>query len=117
MVRFFLGAAGVAKPAIPPDALVNFGLHVAALSPELRAQYHLNAQQPGAVITGVAVGSTAADSGINAGSVIMRVRDARVVTPDDFLQAVDMERKQKRSFVPMLIAEPSGRRWVSLQLN
>jgi serine protease Do len=113
----FLGSAGVAKPVIPPDALVNFGLHVATLSPELRAQYHLNAQQLGAVITGVAVGSTAADSGINAGSVIMRVRDAPIVSPDDFLHALDVEHKQKSSFVPMLIAEPSGRRWVSLQLN
>jgi serine protease Do len=113
----FLGGAGVTKPVIPPDALVDFGLHVAALSPELRAQYHLDAQQPGAVITGVAVGSTAADSGINAGSVIMRVRDARIALPDDFLQAIDKERMQKSSFVPMLLSEPSGLRWVSLQLN
>jgi serine protease Do len=113
----FLGGAGVTKPTIPPDALVNFGLHVAALSPELRAQYHLDAQQPGTVITGVAVGSTAADSGINAGSVIMRVRDTRVVSPDDFLQAIDKERTQKRAFVPMLLSELPGLRWVSLQLN
>jgi S1-C subfamily serine protease len=95
----FLGGAGVTKPVIPPDALVNFGLHVPALSLELRAQYHLDAQQLGTVITGVAVGSTAADSGINAESVIMRIRDTRVASPDDFLQAIDKERTQKRSFV------------------
>jgi serine protease Do len=113
----FLGGAGVAKPVIPPDALVNFGLHVTGLSPELRVQYHLDARQQGAVITGVAVGSTAADSGINAGSVITRVRDTRVASSDDFLRAIDSERVQKKPFVPMLIAEPSGLRWVSLQLN
>ncbi len=113
----FLGGAGVPKPDIPPAALVNFGLEFAAITPELRAKYRLNAQQQGAVITGVAIGSTAADNGINAGSIVVQVRDTVVTSPDDVLRDFDSERKQKQPFVPMLISEPSGLRWVPLQLS
>jgi serine protease Do len=113
----FLGEGGIAKPNIPPDALVNFGLQMAALSPELRTRYKLDEHQGGALITGVAIGSTAADSNINAGSVIVQVRGAVVTSPDDVLADIGTEREQKRSAVPVLLSEPSGLRWVSLQLN
>jgi hypothetical protein len=69
------------------------------------------------VITGVAIGSTAANTKINAGAVIEQVRDVAVASPDDVEKALDNERKQNRAFVPVLIAEPSGMRWVSLSLD
>jgi S1-C subfamily serine protease len=77
----------------------------------------LDEQQEGALITGVAIGSTAADNNINAGSVIVQVRRTVVTSPDDVLENIGKERDQKNSSVPMLIAEPSGLRWVSLQLS
>ena len=113
----FLGEPGVAKPKLPPQALVNFGLEIAAITPELRAKYKLSEQQQGVVVTGVAIGSTAANSKINAGAVIVQVRDISVTSPDDVQRGVEDERKQQRPFVPMLLAEPSGLRWVSLQLD
>lgn len=115
--RTFLGQPGVPKPELPPEATTNFGLEMAAINPELRARYQLSGQQQGVVITGVAIGSTAANSKIDAGSVIMRVRDTAVTSPDDVQKVVDEERQQKRPFVPILVAEPSGRRWVSLRLD
>ena len=69
------------------------------------------------MITGAAIGSTAANDKINAGTVIEQVRGTAVTSPDDVLKSVDKERKQQNAFVPMLIAEPSGPRWVSLQLD
>jgi serine protease Do len=113
----FLGEAGIAKPNVPANALVNFGLQMAALTPELRARYKLDEHQVGALITGVAIGSTAADNNINAGSVIVQVRGAVVTSPDDVLEDIGKEREQKKSSLPMLLAEPSGLRWVSLRLN
>ncbi len=113
----FLGQPGVPKPKLPPEATTNFGLEMAAVTPELRAKYKLSEQQQGVVITGVAIGSTAANSKIDAGSVIMRVRYTTVTSPDDVQRVVGEERQQKRPFVPMLIVEPSGRRWVSLRLD
>ncbi len=113
----FLGEPGVAKPKLPPEALANFGLEMAAITPELRAKYNLGAQQQGVVVTGVAIGSTAANSKINAGAVIVQVRDMAVTSPDDVQRAMDDARKQQHPFVPMLMAEPSGLRWVSLELD
>jgi serine protease Do len=113
----FLGQPGVPKPVLPPEATTNFGLDMAAITPELRTKYKLSEQQQGVVITGVAIGSTAANGKINAGSVILQVRDTKVTSPHDVLKIVADERQQKRPFVPMLLAEPSGSRWVSLRLD
>jgi serine protease Do len=113
----FLGEPGVPKPELPPEATTNFGLQMAAITPELRAKYKLDPQQQGVVITGVGIGSTAANTNINAGAVIVRVRDVSVTLPDDVMKDVDDERKQMHTFVPMLVAEPSGTRWLSLPLD
>ncbi len=113
----FLGEPGAPKPKLPSEATTNFGLRMAAITPELRAKYHLNDQQQGVVITGIAIGSTAANAKINAGTVIVQVRDTAVASPDDVVKLADGERKQMHPFVPMLIAEPSGLRWVSLQFE
>jgi len=91
---------------------------MAAITPELRAEYKLGEQQQGVVITGVAIGSTAATANLNAGSVILRARDTTVSSPDDLLKVVADDRQQKRPFIPILIADPpSGSRWVSLPLD
>ena len=110
----FLGAPGAPKPELPPEATTNFGLQMAAIRPELRAKYHLGEQQQGVVITGVAIGSAAANDKINAGAVIVQVRGTPVSSPDDVAKALDTERRQMHPFVPLLIAEPEGLRWVSL---
>jgi serine protease Do len=90
---------------------------MAAITPELQEKYKLGQQQQGVVITGVAIGSTAANAKINAGTVILQVRGSKVDSPDDVQKLVAQEREQKRPFVPMLVAEPSGHRWVSLGLD
>jgi S1-C subfamily serine protease len=96
---------------------VNFGLKMESVTPELRARYNLDARQQGVVATAVAMGSVAADNAINAGAVIVQVRDTAVASPDDVLTAVADEHSQKRPSVPMLLSEPTGRRWVSFPLN
>jgi serine protease Do len=113
----FLGQPGVPKPQLPPEATTNFGLQIAAITPELRDKYKLGADQQGVVITGVAIGSAAANGKINAGSVIEQVRDTVVTSPDNVEKAVNGEREQRYTSVPMLLAEPSGLRWVSLQFD
>jgi serine protease Do len=113
----FLGEPGAPMPELPPEAKIDFGLRMAAVTPEVRDRFHLNEQQHGVVITGVAIGSTAANAKINAGSVIVQVRDAAVASPDDVEKAIDGEHNQMRPFVPMLIEEPAGLRWVSLQFE
>jgi serine protease Do len=106
LLQTFLGQPGVPKPALPPEATTNFGLEMSAITPDLRSKYQLGDQQQGA-----------ANSKINAGSVIMQVRATKVSAPDDVLKVVADERRQNRPFVPLLVAEPSGHRWVSLRLD
>jgi serine protease Do len=113
----YLSGGGVAKPDLPPEALVNFGLQLSAITPELRAQYKLAATQPGVLVTGVAIGSEAANIGIDAGAVIVRVRDATVATPEDLVQRVADERQQNRAFMPVLLFSNGGLSWVSFRVS
>jgi serine protease Do len=113
----FLGGAGNPKPNLPPEALVNFGLKLSAITPDLRAQYKIDPNQQGVVVTAVALGSVAANNLIDAGAVIVAVRDTAVTSPEEVVKAVDNERQQKSTFVPVLIAVPGGLRWVALPLT
>jgi serine protease Do len=113
----FLGTGEVTKPPIPPEALVNFGLQLSPVTPELQAKYSLGSLQKGAVVTGVAVGSEAADRGVNAGVVIVQVRDTPVASPEELLKSVENERQRKSAYVPMLIADSDGMHWIPFALN
>jgi serine protease Do len=113
----FLGGAGNPKPDLPPEAFVNFGLQLSAITPDLRAKYKLDPSQQGVVISDVAMGSQAANRQVDAGAVILAVRDTAVATPNDVLNAVDNERQQKRAFVPVLLSVSGGLRWVPFSLN
>jgi serine protease Do len=113
----FLNDPAVAKPDLPPEAFVDFGLLVASITPELRAKYQLSATQQGVVTTGVAIGSAAANKRIDAGTVILRVRDTPIASPAEFRSSIDSERAQKKSFVPLLISQQGALTWVAFALN
>ena len=113
----FLGGAGNPKPDLPPEAFVNFGLQLSAITPDLRAKYKLDPNLQGVVISAVAIGSEAANRQVDAGAVILAVRDTTIATPEEVLTAVDKERQQKRSFVPVLLSVSGGLRWVPFPLN
>jgi serine protease Do len=113
----FLGGAGNPKPDLPPEAFVNFGLQLSAITPDLRVKYKLDPNLQGVVISAVAIGSEAANRQVDAGAVILAVRDTAVTTPGDVLTAVNNERQQKRAFVPILLSVSGGLRWVPFSLN
>jgi serine protease Do len=113
----FLGGAGNPKPELPPEASVNFGLQLSEITPDLRAKYKIDPNQNGAVVTAVALGSEAANRLVDIGAVILAVRDAAVTSPEEVLKALDNERQQKRSFVPVLLSVPGGLRMVPFPLN
>jgi serine protease Do len=113
----FLGGAGNPKPDLPPEAFVNFGLQLSAITPELRTKYTIDPKQNGVVISAVAMGSQAANRQVDAGAVILAVRDTAVTSPEEVLKAVDDERQQKHPFVPMLLSVSGGLRWVPFSLN
>lgn len=108
----FLAGPGAGRPDIPAEALANFGLRLAPITADLRAKYRLSAGYHGVVVTGVVIGSEAADRGINTGAVILRVRDTPVASPEEVYESLAREREQKRAAVPMLISDADGVRWV-----
>lgn len=112
-----LGGGGVPRPDIPPEALMNFGLQLSPITLDLRSKYTLDQKLQGVVVTAVAIGSAAADLAIDAGAVILKVGDSSVSLPEDIFQRVADERRQRHSFVPMLIWDSSGSRWVAFNLN
>ncbi|HET7882847.1 MAG TPA: trypsin-like peptidase domain-containing protein [Acetobacteraceae bacterium] len=113
----FLNEPAVPKPDLPPEAFVDFGLLVASITPELRDKYQLTSSQQGVVTTGVAIGSAAANKRIDAGTVVLRVRDTAIASPAEFRSSIDNERAQKHMFVPLLISQQGTLSWVGFALN
>ena len=109
------------RRAIPAD----LGLSFAPLTNDGRAKYELAADQPGVLISGVAANTDAAERGLAAGDVILKVQDSPVGSPQELRQKLDHVRSLRRDYVLMLVLPkaPSrtapkwaGARWVALRL-
>jgi serine protease Do len=95
----------------------SLGLRLAAISDEDRKLYSLVNYQRGVVIEGVAADSVGADAGLARGDVIERVRDVKVATPEDVVQALAAARAQGRETVPMLVRSQSRLEWMAIPLG
>jgi serine protease Do len=96
----------------PPD----LGLALAPLDFAARARYRLDRQQTGLLVTAVTPGSTAADQGLRAGDVILRVQDVPAVSADIIQQEAVRQRSENRDHLLLLVQSPEGTRWVALRL-
>lgn len=105
------------RRTLPPD----FGLTLSSLTDQVRAQYGLDTQQTGVVITGVASNTDAADRGLAPGDVILRVQDAAVNSTADVQSRLDAARDEKRSFALLLVLPKvktrPGAKWVPLRVG
>jgi serine protease Do len=95
----------------------DLGLKVAPITDEARAKYKIASAQPGVVIKSTAPGSAAAERGLKAGDVILRVQQVPVGSQAEFQQALDDARAQKRHHILLLTQGPSGFRWVPVELS
>ncbi len=99
-----------------PVELSGLGITIAPISPELRDKYHLDSGQNGVVITEVTINSSAAERGLKAGDVIVKVQQGEVTSPSDVQKQFDSEGNENRRSVLMLIQRQDGRQWVPLPL-
>jgi serine protease Do len=108
--------AGSAHHEVPPD----LGLALAEADDTNRARFGLMMNQAGVVVTGVAANSDAAERGLAAGDVILRVQDKPVSTPTEAQAAFSAARARKRQFVLVLLApkphDKAGSTWVTLRV-
>lgn len=104
------------RDVIPPD----LGITLAALTDVSRARFGVSLTQAGVLVTGVAAGTDAAERGLTAGDVVLRVQDKAVGTPAEVQEAFDNARSARRDFVMVLI-QPKvetvpGAKWIALRV-
>ncbi len=103
-------------PPVPPD----LGLTLARLTDRTRAKYNLPPNQTGVLVSGVLANTDAAERGMVAGDVILRVQDAVVATPEQVLRGFTAARRRKRAFAMVLLlpkaAKQPGPKWLALRV-
>jgi serine protease Do len=106
---------------IPPE----LGLSLAALSRETRTRYGLPLDQPGVLISGVAANTDAADRGLAAGDVILRVNKVVADSPASVRRVFDEIRAQHHTMAMLLVLPKvvprttpkwAGPKWVPIRV-
>jgi serine protease Do len=105
------------RAVAPVVARPDLGLALAPLDMSARSRYHLDRKQAGLLVTGVTPGSTAADQGLHAGDVILRVQDMAAASADVIQQEVARQRSANRDHLLLLVQNADGTRWVALRLG
>ena len=116
------GAKSEPAPAPEPTPMVStgpLGLTLSDLSAGTRSQFGIaDAVTGGAVVTGVADGSPAADKRMQPGDVIIEIAHEAVAAPDDVTRVIDQMKSDGRKNVLLAIQNKDGnQRWVVLPLD
>jgi len=101
----------------------DLGLSLGPLTKDARARYQLGANQEGVLITAVAANTDAAQRGLAAGDVILRLQQDTVASNADMRAALDKARAQQHKFAAMLVLQPTSTpptlptpRWLAVQI-
>lgn len=107
--------------ALPPaeDAVdsAELGMELAALTPDLRAQYGIADAVEGVLVRGVESGSPAAERGVRTGDVIMEVQRQPVTSPSEVARATQESIEAGQSSVLILVQRDGNDRYVALPLT
>jgi serine protease Do len=93
------------------------GLMLQPLTPDLRDQAGLAANQGGVLVDQVTPGSPADDSGVQAGDVIERVGNKPVNTPAEVASAIHAAQAQKKEAVGLLVRRGGQASYLGLELS
>ena len=94
----------------------DIGVRLSAITPALRKEYGIAADQKGVVVTAVVPNSIAANRGIMAGDVVERFDDDAVTSTEDLEQLVKAEQQAQQRHALVLLQDKRGPRWVGLPL-
>ncbi|MBL8835332.1 MAG: DegQ family serine endoprotease [Alphaproteobacteria bacterium] len=103
-----------ARGAVPAEGRV--GLALAPLSPQARQQLGVESGVNGVVVARVAPNSRAAESGLKAGDVILRIGNEAVATPDAAVARIRAAEHDKREAVPVLVMREGTTYYLALRL-
>ena len=99
-----------------PSDSAPVGMALAPLSPEARDALGLDGDAKGVVVSRVAPSSRAAESGVHAGDVIVRVGNDPVTTPNQAASKIREAEKAKKEAVPLLVMRDGTTYYLALQL-
>jgi len=103
------------EPATGEVAALGLGL--AALTPEMRAQFELGEDADGVVITEVAPEGSAAEKGLRSGDVIVEVDQEPVHSPAEVEDKVVEAKKQGYRVVTLLVYRQGDFQWVAVKID
>jgi serine protease Do len=92
------------------------GLSLAPLSNENRSQLGLDDKAKGVVVQDVTPDSHAAESGLQAGDVIVKVGNQAVTTPSEAASQIHAAERAKKDAVPLLVLRDGSTYYLALQL-
>jgi serine protease Do len=92
------------------------GMALAPLSPDQRSALGLDAAAKGVVVARVTPDSRAAESGVRAGDVIVRIGSDAVTTLSEAADRIRAAEQQKKEAVPLLVMRDGTTYYLALQL-
>jgi serine protease Do len=101
--------APTGKGAAPAASANAAGMALSSVTPETKKAFNLaDTLSAGAVITKVDADSDAADKGLQAGDVVVKINNRTVRTPADFQAGVADAKKSGRTSVLLLVSRGQG---------
>jgi serine protease Do len=98
-----------------PDSPV--GLSLGSLSKDMRAQFGLDDKAKGVVVEDVKPDSRAAESGLQAGDVIVKIGGDPVASPSEVASRIHTAEHDKKDAVPLLVLRDGSTYYLALQLT
>ena len=93
------------------------GLGLAAVTPEARRSFNIDAGIDGVLVTRVDPNSDAGDKGIQPGDVVLSIANKPVRNPHDVVAEVAAARAAGHKTVLLLVATQGGTRFVAVELG
>ena len=93
------------------------GLGLAAVTPDIRRAYNLDAECERRLVTKVDPSSDAADKGIQPGDVVVSIANKPVNSPQEVKSRIADARAAGRTAVLVLVTGQNGQRFVALKID
>jgi len=111
------GPEKVAAAASDDQSYAPVGMALAPLTPETRSKLGLGPDADGVVVAKVTPNSHAAESGVEAGDVIVRVGSDVVKSPEDAVAKIHAAQRDKKEAVPLLVSRDGTTYYLALELT
>jgi serine protease Do len=95
----------------------QIGMDLESLTDEGREKFKLASGVSGVLVSGVTPNTTAADQGLTAGDVIVKVQNAVVNTPEEVQQHLADALSQNHHFALLLVQTPDEKKWITVPIS